>query len=117
MVADLDWGGADSTEAGGCVGVDASSAVRWNVIEERLADQTVAEPVAGGGAFDEIGSEGRVEVVEGVGFVLEAAEGSEPVCVEGGADDGHALEDLAGCGRDAADHVDLDQSHPVGLMG
>src|SRR5207249_525148 len=82
----------------------------------RLADETVAEPVAGGGAFDDIGSEGRVKVIEGVGFVLESAEGSEPVCVESGADNGHALEHLAGCGRDAADHVDLDEPYPVGLV-
>ena len=45
MVADLRGGGADSTETGGRVGVNAPTAVRWNVIEERLADQTVAEPI------------------------------------------------------------------------
>ena len=117
VMADLRWGGADATQAGGCVGVDAPAAVGWNVIEQRLADQAVTEPVAGGGAFDEIGSEGRIEVVEGVGFVLEPTHGGEPVGVEGGADDGDALQDLASGGWDAADHVDLDEAHPVGLVG
>src|SRR2546423_1400934 len=83
-----------------------AAAVRWNVIEERLTDQSMAKPVAGGGAFDEIRSKGRIEVVEGFSFVLEPTHDGESICVEGGADDGDALEDLTRCGSDAADHVD-----------
>src|SRR3954468_16934051 len=107
MVADLRWGGADIAEAGSDVGMDAPPPVRWHIVEERVADQSVAESVAGGGTFDDIRSKGRIKMVERLSFV-EAAEGDECVGVEGGADDGDALEELTGDGRDAPDHVDID---------
>src|SRR5205823_9823210 len=72
VVADLGWGRAESAQARGCVGVDAPTPVRWYVVEERVAHQSMAEPVAGGGPFDDVRTKGCVEMVEGVSFVLES---------------------------------------------
>ena len=78
---------------------------------ERVADELVAEPVAGARRLDDQRGEGVVEA--GVGLLLgQAGEGDELVGVERRPDHGDALEHLAGGRRDAADHGGVEGLHP-----
>ena len=96
----------------GGVAMDPAPAVRRHVVEQRVADETVAEPVAGAARLDDQRGERVVEVIER--FVLgQPGQRDELVGVERRADDGDALQHLAGRRRDAADHVGVEAPAPT----
>ena len=103
-------------QAAGGVAVDPAPPVGRDVVEERVADQAVAEPVAGARRLDDQRGEGVVEVVERL-LLRQAGERDELVGVERRADHRHALQHLAGGRRDAADHVGVEGLHPPRLVG
>ena len=84
-------------------------------MEQRVAHESVAEPVAGLARLDDADGDRGVEVVVRLPL-REAGQGDELVGVERQADDGDALEHLPGGRSDAADGVDVDVAHPVRLV-
>ena len=96
------------------VPVDAPPPMGRDVLQERVAHELVAEPVAGGRRLDDQRGEGVVQA--GVRVLLgKAGEGDELVGVERRPHHGHALEHLAGGRRDAADHGGVEGLHPARL--
>ena len=95
MVADASRRRAELRQPVGGVAVDATAPVRGDVLEQRVADEGVAEAVADRLRFDEPGGDRGVEMVIGIGGG-ERRQGDELVGVEGRAGDGDALENLAG---------------------
>ena len=98
----------------GGVAVDPAPPVGRDVVEQRVAHEAVAEPVAGARRLDDQRGEGGVEVVERV-VLGQPGQGDELVGVERRADDGHPLQHLARRRRDAADHVGVERLHPLRL--
>ena len=96
MVADASRRRAELGQPRRGVAVDAAAPVRGELLEQRVADERVAEAVADGLRLDEPGGDGGVEVVVGVGGG-EPGQGDELVGVERRAGDGDALQHLAGC--------------------
>ena len=94
-------------QAVGGVAVDAASPVRRNVLEQRVADEAVAEPVADARGLDDARGERVVEVVERVVFG-QPGQRDELVGVERRADDRDALQHLPRGRGDAADHVGVE---------
>ena len=103
-------------ELRGGIGMDPAATVGRHVLEERVAHEPVPEPVAGRGRLDHPCGQRPLEVVVGLG-VVETGQGDELVGVEGGADDGDPLQDVAGGRLDPGDHRDLEEVHPGRLDG
>ena len=103
-------------QAAGGVAVDPATAVGRHVVEQRVAHEAVAEPVAGARRLDDQRGEGVVEVVERL-LLRQPGQRDELVGVERRADDGDPLQHLAGRRRDAADHVGVERLHPLRLVG
>ena len=103
-------------QAAGGVAMDPAPPVRRHVVEQRVAHEAVAEPVAGARRLDDQRGERVVEVVERL-LLGQPGQRDELVGVERRADDRDALQHLAGRRRDAADHVGVERLHPLRLVG
>ncbi len=83
-----------SSRAGG-VAVDAAAPVGRDIGRQGVTDQAVPELVVRAGVLDDAGVESGVEMGEGV-VVGQVGERHELVGVEGRAEHGHSLQDVAG---------------------
>ena len=115
-MADAGRRGVQLDQAAGGVAVDPAPPVGRDVVEQRVADEAVAEAVAGARRLDDQRGEGVVEVVERL-LLGQPGQRDELVGVERRADDGHTLEHLAGRRCDAADHVGVERLHPARFVG
>ena len=115
-MADACRRGAELDQPVGGVAVDPAPAVGRDVVEQRVAHEPVAEPVAGARRLDDERGERVVEVVERL-VLGQPGQRDELVGVERRADDRHPLQHLARRRRDAADHVGVERLHPLRLVG
>ena len=116
MVTDACGRGLQFDQAAGRVTMDPAAPVGRHVVEQGVAHEPVAEPIARARGFDDQRRERIVEAVER--FLLrQPRQGDELVGVERRPDDRHPLEHLARRRRDAADHVGVECLHPPRLVG
>ena len=102
VMADAGRGRTQGLETGGGVAVDTAAPVGGDIGRQGVTDQAVPELVVRAGVFDDAGVESGVEMGEGV-VVGQVGERDELVGVEGRAEHGDSLQDVAGLGAEGGE--------------